>query len=118
MRRLLTLLATTIAFVLLGTTGAVAHECFNASRSDTGNANAENGQALVSYDELLGLLCPAGSSMVAAAVDEHDFDTEGILVNANTVMGGGKAETDGRGIDYLPGWFSESIGAAFGTCFG
>lgn len=117
-RRLSTLVATTMALLILGATGASAHECYNASRSDTGNAHAVNGQALVSYDELLTLLCPAGAAIVDAAVTANAFDTDGILVNANTVMGGGKAATDGRAIDYLPAWFTESIGAAFGTCFG
>ena len=55
MRRLFTLMGTTTALLILSATGATAHECYNASRSATGNANAVNG-ALVSYDELLGLL--------------------------------------------------------------
>lgn len=118
MRRLITLAGTTTAVVLLSASGAAAHECYNASRSATGNANAVNGQALVSYDELLVLLCPAGAAIVEGAVAAHAFDTDGILVNSNALMGAGKQETDGRAIDYLPGWFSESIGMAFGTCFG
>ena len=117
-RRGVTLLGTTIALLLLSATGASAHECYNASRSATGNANAVNGQALVSYDELLGLLCPAGAAIVEAAVTANEFDTDGILVNSNALMGAGKQATDGHAIDYLPGWFSESIGIAFGTCFG
>ena len=53
-----------------------------------------------------------------AAVAANDFETDGILVNVNALMGAGKQATDGQAIDYLPGWFSQSIGAAFGTCFG
>jgi len=117
-RRATTLTGTTIALLMLGATGASAHECYNASRSETGNAHAVNGQALVSYGELLDLLCPTGAAGVEAAVTANSFDTDGILVNANALMGGGKQATDGRAIDYLPGWFSESIGIAFGTCFG
>ena len=117
-RRLIALVGTTTALLMLGTTGAFAHECYNASRSATGNANAVNGQALVSYDELLGLLCPAGADIVEAAVTANAFDADGILVNSNALMGAGKQATDGQAIDYLPPWFSESIGAAFGTCFG
>jgi len=116
-RRLITLVAATTALLMTGTTGALAHECYNASRSATGTAHAVNGQALVSYDELLGELCPAGAAIVAAAVTAHAFDTDGILVNSNALMGAGKQATDGHAIDYLPPWFSESIGAAFGTCF-
>jgi hypothetical protein len=115
-RRAATLVGTTMALVLFSAAGASAHECYNASRSATGNAHAVNGQALVSYDELLGLLCPAGAAIVAGAVTANAFDTEGILVNSNALMGAGKQPTDGHAIDYLPGWFSESIGAAFGTC--
>lgn len=115
-RRGITLVGTTAALLMLSATGAAAHECYNASRSATGNAHAVNGQALVSYDELLVLLCPAGAQVVEDAVDAHDFDTDGILVNPNALMGAGKQATDGHAIDYLPGWFSESIGIAFGTC--
>ena len=117
-RRLITLVGTITALLMLSVTGASAHECYNASRSATGNANAVNGQALVSYDELLALLCPAGAAIVEAAVTANAFDTDGILVNSNALMGAGKHATDGHAIDYLPGWLSESIGAAFGTCFG
>jgi hypothetical protein len=117
-RRLITLVGTTTALLALGTTGASAHECYNASRSATGNAHAVNGQALVSYAELLGLLCPAGDAIVEAAVAANAFETDGILVNSNALMGAGKQATDGHAIDYLPSWFSASIGAAFGTCFG
>lgn len=116
--RLITLVGTTAALMMVGVSGASAHECYNASRSDTGNANAVNGQALVSYDELLELLCPEGDAIVETAVAANAFDTEGILVNSNALMGAGKQETDGQAIDYLPDWFSASIGAAFGTCFG
>jgi len=117
-RRVITLVGTTMALLILSATAASAHECYNASRSATGNAHAVNGQAMVSYDELLDLLCPAGAAIVAEAVAANEFDTDGILVNSNALMGAGKQATDGRGIDYLPGWFSASIGAAFGTCFG
>jgi hypothetical protein len=118
MRRATTLVGTTTALLMLGTTGAAAHECYNASRSATGDANAVNGQGLSSYGELLDVLCPAGDAIVQAAVTAQGFDTDGILVNTNALMGAGKQETDGRAIDYLPAWLSESIGAAFGTCFG
>src|SRR4026208_1602169 len=66
-RRLITLVAAPPALLMRGTTGAYAHERYNASRSATGDAHAVNGQALVSYDELLDLLCPAGDALVAAA---------------------------------------------------
>ncbi|WP_154402614.1 hypothetical protein [Nocardioides speluncae] len=117
MRRLTTLVGTTTAVVLFSATGAMAHECYNASRSANGNAHAVNGQHS-SYGELLDVLCPAGDAIVEAAVAEHGFDSDGILVNTKALMGAGKHETDGHAIDYLPDWLSAAIGAAFGTCFG
>ena len=63
------------------------------------------------------MLCPAGDTIVQTAVTSHSFDTTGILVNTHALMGAGKQETDGHAIDYLPAWFSQSIGAAFGACF-
>jgi hypothetical protein len=122
-RRRFTVFTGIVAAVVLMATPALAHECFNASRSDTGNANAVNGQALVSYEELLGLLCPAGAALVETAVAETGFDTEGVLVNSNALMGGGAHHnglktTDGHDIDYLPEEVSAAIGQAFGVCFG
>ena len=117
-RRGMTLVGTTTALLILSATTASAHECYNASRSDTGNANAVKGQTLSSYEELLDLLCPAGAAIVSGAVTANSFDTDGILVKTNALMGAGKQATDGHAIDYLPQWFSDSIGAAFGTCFG
>ncbi len=117
-RRVTTLLGTATAMVILTATGASAHECYNASRSDAGNAHAVAGQTLASYDELLAILCPAGDAIVSGAVAAHNFDTDGILIKTNALMGAGKQETDGQAIDYLPDWFSASIGQAFGACFG
>ena len=123
-RRTLIVVTTSAAVVVLSAAPALAHECYNASRSDTGNANAVKGQSLVSLEELTTqILCPAGAALVLAAVEETGFDTEGVLVNANALMGGGAHHrglqtTDGQAIDYLPHEVSDAIGAAFGLCFG
>lgn len=122
-RRTLIVIGAALLALALAATAAFAHECYNASRSDTGNANAEKGQALSSFDELLDELCPEGDAIVQSWVDDNDFDTEGILVNVNALMGGGAAHqgkktTDGHDIDYLPDGLSAAIGQAFGTCFG
>ncbi len=116
-RRVTTMTGTTLALMMLSATAASAHECYNASRSDSGNEHAVNGQALVSYDELLDLLCAEGDALVMTAVTTHGFDTGGILVNEKALMGAGKQATDGRAIDYIPDWLSMSIDTAFGTCF-
>lgn len=123
MRRILVTAGATMTTLLLTAGPALAHECYNASRSDTGNTHAAAGQGLSSFDELLNDLCPAGDTLVMDAVAATGFDTDGVLVNIHTVMGGGAAAqglktTDGHDIDYLPGELTAAIGAAFGACFG
>lgn len=121
-RRVMTVFGATLVAIALTASAAFAHACYNASRSANGNAHAVNGQGLSSYGELLDELCPEGDVIVQAWVDANEFDTEGILVQVNALMGGGALEqgnkaTDGHDIDYLPEGFLEAIGAAFGTCF-
>jgi hypothetical protein len=123
MRRVLVSTGAAMMAVLLSSAPALAHECYNASRSAVGNAHAEAGQGLSSIDELYMVLCPAGAEMIQDAVAETGFVTDGVLVNVNAVMGGGAAEkglktTDGHDIDYLPTEVTGAIGQAFGACFG
>lgn len=123
MRRTLITTGATLAALALTAAPALAHECYNAQRSDTGNAHAVNGQGLSSFDELLGELCDAGDAHVIAAVQASGFDTDGVLVNVNALMGGGAKEqglktTDGHDIDYLPDALTQAIGESFGICFG
>ena len=123
LRRILVASGATVVAIVLSTGPAMAHECYNASRSDTGNAHAVNGQGLSSFEELLGALCDQGDALVMAAVEDTEFDTEGVLVNVNAVMGGGahhngNKTTDGSDIDYLPPQLTEAIGQSFGICFG
>ena len=121
-RTSITAFATALVVLVITASAAFAHECYNASRSATGTTHAESAQALSSYGELLDELCPEGDAIVQGWVEENDFDTDGILVQTNALMGGGALRqgnktTDGHDIDYLPAGFSEAIGAAFGTCF-
>ena len=123
-RRAMTVLGTTVVAMSLASTAAFAHECYNASRSDTGNANAENGRALSSIEELLNdELCTDGAEIVSGWLDSNpEFEPDGILVQINALMGGGAHRkgmkaTDGHDIDYLPEGLTMAIGAAFGTCF-
>lgn len=111
---------------------AFAFHCYNASRSDQGNAGAANGQALVSISELLADpefvgLCPAGVTHVVEGLEDAGFPGD-IVLNFRTLMAqglekNGKGEEklhDGQGIDHLSAEFEgvadELIGEAFGIC--
>jgi hypothetical protein len=109
-------------------TPASAFECYNAQRSDKGNAAAAGSEALISAEEFLaGVvgLCPDGVEFVIAGLGEQGFDTD-FLINGHTIMASGlegKHEDklhDGSGIDHLSEDFiaaaDELIGEAFGLC--
>jgi hypothetical protein len=121
------------ALVALVVTGgsALAFECYNASRSDAGNANAANG-ALMSLEEILSDpeivgLCPDGVDHVIDGLEEEGFRTD-VLINFHALMAGGLEKNDkgedklhdGRAIDHLSEEFFETadalIGEAFGIC--
>lgn len=108
---------------------AYAFECYNANRSEQGNASAAKSKALVSPPEFLSEevgLCPAGVAHVVAGLKEAGFQTD-FLVNSVTLMAGGLEKNgkdaklhDGRGIDHLSQEFFETvdplIGEGFGLC--
>jgi len=117
-------IAAAAALAAIGLTGgsALAFECFNASRSDQGNANAANARALMSLEEILAHpeivgLCPAGVDFVLAELESAGYDT-GVLINFQALMAGGLERNgkggeklhDGRGIDHLG---EEFFGAVF-----
>jgi hypothetical protein len=122
------------AFVaLIATSSAFAFECYNANRSEQGNASAAKG-ALMSFEEILGDpeivgLCPAGVAHVIEGLEEEGFRTDS-LINFHALMAGGlekngKAEAklhDGKGIDHLSEEFfavvDPLIGEGFEICFG
>ena len=122
------------AFAAVALTGgsAFAFECFNASRSEQGNANAAGSEALSSLEEILADpevvgLCPAGVDHVIAGLEELGFETDA-LINFHALMAGGlekngKGEDklhDGQGIDHLGAEFFAAvdplIGEGFGLC--
>ena len=128
-------IAATAAVAAIALTGgsAFAFECFNASRSDQGNANAVNSKALMSLEEILADpefvgLCPAGIDHVIAGLDEAGYDT-GVLINFHALMAGGLERNgkggeklhDDKGIDHLGAEFFDVadplIGEGFGICF-
>ena len=130
-RAVLALGAAVLAIVVTGGS-AFAFECFNASRSEQGNASAAGSSALMSLEEVLGEegfvgLCPEGVEHVIAGLDEAGFQTD-ILINARSLMAGGlekngKGEEklhDGKGIDHLSDDFFAAadplIGEGFAFC--
>ena len=119
-------IATAIGLAL--STPASAFECFNANRSDKGNAAAAGSEALISAEEFLGGivgLCPEGVDFVIAGLAAEGFDTD-FLINGHTVMASGLEKNhedklhDGMGVDHLSEEFMEIadglIGEAFGLC--
>jgi hypothetical protein len=127
-----------MAAVLLVAGPAAAHECYNASRSDTGNQQlAAHSPSYSTFDETaLGFftapdglgLCPAGAQYlldqvhVAAAQPDSGLDLNWVISN-RTVQAGGidhspsaRAQanlTDGKGIDHLAE--NAALGAVIGA---
>ena len=124
-------LAALLALLISGS--ALAHECFNASRSDQGNAMAAKSPALQSLPEILADpefvgLCPAGVAHVLAGLEDAGYRTD-VVINFRTLMAGGlehgqaQAEdllSNGKGIDHLGDEFFATvdplIGEGFGLC--
>jgi len=114
---------------------AYAFECYNANRSDQGNASAgAHSNGLDSIPEILANpdivgLCPAGVEHVINGLEDAGFRTD-VLINGHALMAGGlekngKGEDklhDGQGIDHLSAEFfalgDVLIGEGFGICAG
>jgi hypothetical protein len=90
------IMASVLAVVaaMLTTASAFAFECYNASRSDQGNASAgANSNALMSLDKILADpeivgLCPAGVDHVIQGLEDAGFRTDQ-LINFHALMAGG-----------------------------
>lgn len=114
-RRLLTIVGSMLAILALTATTAFAHICYNASRSDTGNANAARSHALGSGTEFLAVLHAVGCGDEADALEDaltaDGLDPANILVNERAVMAAGvvgKSQSfDGKGIDHLLPYLGE-----------
>jgi len=120
------------AFVaLIATSSAFAFECYNASRSEQGNASAAKG-SLMSLEEILADpevvgLCPAGVAHVIEGLQEEGFRTDQ-LISFHALMAGGLEKNgkggdklhNGKGIDHLGeeffGAIDPLIGEGFGIC--
>jgi hypothetical protein len=109
---------------------ALAFECYNANRSDQGNASAgANSGALLSFERILADpeivgLCPAGVDHVIEGLDDLGYKTD-VLINFRALMAGGlegteKGETllhNGQGIDHLTQQFFDDADALIAEGF-
>ena len=118
--------ATAVTTIALTGGMALAHECYNASRSDQGNASAAKSQALVSGEEALAMFCgldAASADAVLAQLQGQGFDTD-FLINSHALMAGGlekngKGEEklhDGQAIDHLGDEFFAALAALAPSC--
>jgi hypothetical protein len=134
-----------LAAVVLAAGPVAAHECYNASRSDTGNQQiAAHSPAYDTFDETaigfftFGLgLCPAGAQYlldqvhIAAALPDSGIDLNWVVSNRSVQAGGidhspsaraGQNLTNGTGIDHLAenaalgAVIEANIGTAAGMC--
>ena len=134
-----------LAAVVLAAGPVAAHECYNASRSDTGNQQiAAHSPSYDTFDETamgfftFGLgLCPAGAQYlldqvhVAAALPDSGIDLNWVVSNRSVQAGGidhapsaraGQNLTNGAGIDHLAenaalsAVIEANIGTAAGMC--
>jgi|GEM_PF-6587063 len=107
---------------------AFAFECYNASRSDQGNAAAAKAPALISAEEALGMFCGLDSEAAAeviAAMEADGFDMD-FLINGQTLMAGGLERNpkhaakldDSQGIDHLSDEFFIALFTLVPECAG
>lgn len=135
MRRKLTTLALTAAILVAAPTAALAHECVNASRSDTGSRNSANGNwVYISSEEIVEFIAeivevdPADhEEAFLAAVEEAGLPTSFSLFIGKHTIGSnptthelvaayedGTKSANGKGIDHL----RELVGAYIGIMLG
>lgn len=132
-RRLLTLMVSTVAVLMLTATSAFAFHCYNTSRSENGNMKAAaNSKALTSLEDIVGLAGFIASTCepvedeaaaLATAVDDWEGD-EGvdaglIVIHGKTIMASGAEGTgvlhDGRGVDHSPDEVKHALHDFFGA---
>lgn len=132
-RRLIMVVSAAVVFLMLSSTAALAHICFNSSRSTQGTAGAAASPAWWSLEELiqelialgeLPPLCPDGVTHIVQEVDpDGTFAT-----HANTILASGQFEHNpelsgnGKGIDHvvarpeLIAAFETALGEALALC--
>jgi len=108
----------TVAFVMAGSS-VFAFECYNANRSDQGNASAAGSPALISLEDALIMFCGVDPDDIGGIVEELEdegFETD-FLINGHALMAGGLEKNgkgegklhDGQGIDHLSDEFFEAL---------
>ena len=101
-RKITTATAAVTAALAMTGGSAFAFECYNASRSEQGNAAAAKAPALISAQEALALFCgldAEASAEVIAALETEGFATD-FLINGQALMAGG-LEMNGKGEEKL-----------------
>lgn len=113
--------------VVIGGGSALAHECYNASRSAKGNEAAANSPAFFSIDFALTAFCgiedEARRAEVKAALEDEGYPTD-ILIHSRTLMAGGVTKndknahllSDGKGIDHLGEGFFGTLATIAPEC--
>ena len=118
-----------VALLLVLTAGsALAHFCFNASRSDRGNQQAAKSPAWLSIEEILRdefQLCNAGVRHVQNGIAAAGFPRN-LLIHERTIMAQGRLgrhqhlSVNRKGVDHLTQrdfvLFERLVGQAFGIC--
>jgi hypothetical protein len=132
MRKFLASAAIAGLALIVTATPALAHECYNASRSAKGNEQiAAHSNAFVPFDAVAfgffvdpgGLgLCAPGAVYLLEQIEASDFDTS-IVVSIKALQSGGVGNSpsdraaanlsNGKGIDHLE--FNEELGALIGA---
>ncbi len=121
--------AASIAALVLTAGAASAHECYNASRSDAGNAGAAKSQAWLTFD--VAEFAGSGEEFPAEIADcflDNWYAGGGpgsftVHVKGATGVGGLLAapanpatHSDGHGIDHIEDAYGELFGASVGAC--
>ena len=123
------IVATTVGLLLVLTaSSALAHFCFNASRSDRGNQAASKSPAWSSIEEILRdefQLCNAGVRHVQSGIAAAGFPRN-LLIHQRTIMAQGRLgrhqhlSVNRKGVDHLTEGdfvlFEQLVGEAFGIC--
>ena len=120
-RRIATIVAGLAAGVALMSTAASAHECFIASRSANGNANATHSDrwmVLTAAD--IATLAPPGTDQ-ACVVDFWlaNGGPESLTVRSDKIIGEDSANpnlANGKGLDHAEDVFGDLLTAAVDAC--
>jgi len=122
------------AAAVLGTgAAAYAHECYNPSRSEQGNAGASNSQAwftlivadAIQGDADAGLITQQQADCLKAYWSSHGGPASFTIMAKGAVGQDGviaehnpneEIVTDGHGIDHLFDAYGDLIGAAYASC--